>query len=164
MCIRDSFIEGVAVRLTVTRFTCPAIHEELRHLLQRGLPPLGDLDRMHLELRAQLAERPLAADRLDHHPCFELRTVLFSRRRHRPLLVNDSVENLSLLPGLKSWDHYKSGFPLVVADLGHRPSGWAQLWRGAGAVGVCVHDLQRAPLVREGKPTPARLCRAVAAD
>jgi len=32
--------------------------------------------------------------------------VLFSRRRHRPLLVNDSVENISLLPGLKSWDHY----------------------------------------------------------
>src|ERR1019366_6465595 len=97
---------GVAVRLTVTRFTCPAIHEELRHLLQRPLPPLGDLDRMHLELRSQLAQRLLAADRLDYNPCFELRTVLFSRRRHRPLLVNNSAENISLLPGLKSWDHY----------------------------------------------------------
>jgi hypothetical protein len=32
--------------------------------------------------------------------------VLFSRRRHRPLLVNNSAENISLLPGLKSWDHY----------------------------------------------------------
>ncbi|MGB7721487.1 MAG: ORF6N domain-containing protein, partial [Bryobacteraceae bacterium] len=37
----------------------------------------------------------LAADRLDHHPRLELRTVLFSRRRHRPLLVNDSVEILA---------------------------------------------------------------------
>src|SRR5208282_1689497 len=63
---------------------------------------------MHLELRSQLAERLLAADRLDHHPSFELRAMLFSRRRHRPLLVNDSAENLSLLLGLKSWDHYKA--------------------------------------------------------
>jgi len=35
----------------------------------------------------------------------------------------------------------------AVADLGHRPSGRAPLWSGAGAVGIRVHDLQRAPFV-----------------
>ena len=56
--------------------TRPAIHEEFRHLFQRRLPPLGDLDGVHFELRCQLAERLVTADRLNHHPCFELRTVL----------------------------------------------------------------------------------------
>ena len=32
------------------------------------------------------------------------------------------------------------------------------------AAGVRVHDLQRAPLVREAMPIPSRLCRAVATD
>jgi len=30
----DFFIEAFAVRLAAARFTCPAIHEEFRHLLQ----------------------------------------------------------------------------------------------------------------------------------
>src|ERR1022692_3393421 len=63
---------------------------------------------MHLELRSQLAQRSFAADRLDRHPRFELRIVLFSRRRHRPLLCQRLRRNLSLLPGLKSRVHYSS--------------------------------------------------------
>src|SRR5450432_1602115 len=119
----DFLIEGVVVRLlpTTRAFTLPAIHEKLLHLLQRGLPPFRDLDGMHLEVRSQLAERLLATDCLDRHPCFELRAVLFSRRRrHRPLLVNDSAENLRLLPGLKSWDHYNPG---ILLQAGHTQEG-----------------------------------------
>jgi tetratricopeptide (TPR) repeat protein len=57
-------------------------------------------------LRSQLTQRLLAADRLDRHPRFELRAVLFSRRRHRPLLCQRLRRDFNLLPGLKSWDHY----------------------------------------------------------
>src|SRR4051794_4570930 len=61
---------------------------------------------MHLELRTQLTQRLLAAHRLDRDPRFELRTILLSRRRHRPLLCQRLRRNLTLLPGLKSGDHY----------------------------------------------------------
>src|SRR6266700_2319771 len=33
--------------------------------------------------------------------------MLFSRRRHQPLLRLTTRRNLNLLPGLNSWDHYK---------------------------------------------------------
>jgi len=47
--------------------------------------PLRNLDRMHLELRSQLTQRFLAPDRFKYYLSFELRTVLFSRRRHQLL-------------------------------------------------------------------------------
>src|SRR2546428_5580684 len=71
-------------------------------------------------------------------------------------------EGAGLLSG--SLGNRESGISLAVADLGHQPSCRAQLWYGFGAAGVRVHDLQRAPLVREAKPVPSRLCRAVATD
>jgi hypothetical protein len=49
---------------------------------------------VHLELRPQLTQRPLAAERLHRYPRLELRTVLFSRRRYRPLVVNDFAESV----------------------------------------------------------------------
>src|SRR5260370_11778336 len=100
------FVQRVAVGFPVSALVLPPVHEKLRQLLQRRLPPLGDLDRMHLELRSQLAEGSLTADRLDRHTRFELRTVLFSRRRHRPLLCQRLRRNLSLLLCLKSRVHY----------------------------------------------------------
>src|ERR1017187_7035935 len=102
----DLFVERVAVGFSVPVLALPSVHEQLRQLLQCRFPPLRDLDGMHLELRSQLAERLLAPDRLDRHPRLKLRTVLFSRRRHRPLLCQRLRRNLSLLPGLKSGDHY----------------------------------------------------------
>src|SRR5271165_3494285 len=94
------FVERVAVRFPTPPLALPPVHEKLRQLLQCGLPPLRNLDRMHLELRSQLAQRLLAADRLDRHPRFELRAVL-SSRRHR-LLLCQRRRNLNLLRGLKS--------------------------------------------------------------
>src|SRR4051794_23890785 len=72
---------------------------------------------MHLELRTQLTQRLLAAHRLDRNPRFELRTILLSRRRHRPLLCQRLRRNLTLLPGLKSGDHYS----------GSKQRGWKDL-------------------------------------
>src|ERR1035438_266145 len=69
-----------------------SVHEQLRQLFNRRLPPFRDLHGMHLEMRPQLAERLFPSDRLRSHPRLELWTVLFSRRCHRILLVNDSVE------------------------------------------------------------------------
>src|SRR6266700_4699080 len=37
--------------------------------------------------------------------------MLFSRRRHQPLLRLTTRRNLNLLPGLNSWDHYSRGLP-----------------------------------------------------
>src|SRR5579862_4511214 len=62
---------------------------------------------MHLKLRAQLAQRLLTPDCFHRHPRFERRTVLFSRRRHQPLLRLTTRRNLNLLRGLNSWDHYR---------------------------------------------------------
>src|SRR3954465_11403683 len=84
-------VERVARSFPVPPFA--TVHEKLRKLFQRTLPPFRNLDGMHLELRTQLAQRLLAAHRLDRNPSFELRTILLSRRRHRPLLVNDSAES-----------------------------------------------------------------------
>src|SRR5208283_3192027 len=89
------FVDRVAVGVLVPTLARSPVHEKLRQLFQSRLPPLCDLDGVHLELRPQLAERLLATDRLDRHPRLELRAVLFPRRRHRPLLVNDSVEILA---------------------------------------------------------------------
>src|ERR1700752_579507 len=71
----------------------PTVHEQLGQLVERRFPPLGDLDRMDLELRIELTERVVAAHRLDRHPCFELRTVRLTCRRHQPLLANDPSES-----------------------------------------------------------------------
>src|SRR5260370_40407784 len=59
------------------------------------MPPLGDLDRVHLVLRAQLTQCLLAAQRLDSYSRCELWAVGFSRRCHQPLLVNDAVRILA---------------------------------------------------------------------
>src|SRR4051812_27254025 len=99
-------VERVARSFPVPPFA--TVHEKLRKLFQRTLPPFRNLDRMHLELRTQLTQRLLAAHRLDRNPRFELRTILLSRRRHRPLLCRRLRRNLTLLPGLKSGDHYIS--------------------------------------------------------
>src|ERR1700688_5032414 len=100
------FIEGVVPGLNDRALPGPAIYKNLRQLLHSGLPPLRDLDGMHLELRAQLAQCLLTPNRFDRHPRFESRTVLFSRRRHQPLLRLTTRRNLTLLPGLNYWDHY----------------------------------------------------------
>jgi hypothetical protein len=68
------------------------IHEQFRQLLQRRLAPLADLHRMHVILGRQLAQRSLAADRFHCYLGLELRTVLFTRRRHRSSCVHDSAE------------------------------------------------------------------------
>jgi hypothetical protein len=47
---------------------------------------------MHLELRRQLARRLPAPDRFQNHLRFKLPSVLFSRRCHNSLLVNDETE------------------------------------------------------------------------
>src|SRR4051812_5306917 len=98
-------VERVARSFPVPPFA--TVHEKLRKLFQRTLPPFRNLDRMHLELRTQLTQRLLAAHRLDRNPRFELRTILLSRRRHRPLLCQRLRRNLTLLPGLNSGDHYR---------------------------------------------------------
>ncbi len=36
--------------------------------------------------------------------------MLFSRRRHQPLLRLTTRRNLNLSPGLNSWDHYNREF------------------------------------------------------
>ena len=95
-------------QLDLLTTTLAPIRKKIRQLIQRRLAPLTDLHRMHVVLRSQLAQRPLAADCFQRHPGFELRTVLLSRRRHRLSLRHDSAENSNLLPGLKSWDHYKA--------------------------------------------------------
>src|ERR1019366_9772822 len=83
----------------------------LGDLLPRGLPPLRDLNGMHFELRAQLAQRLFTPDRFNRHPRFESRTVLFPRR-HQPLLVRLTTRrNLNLLRGLNYWDHYTAEYP-----------------------------------------------------
>src|SRR5215472_8197162 len=91
----DLFVERVPVGILVPPFSRPPIHEHFRQLLQRRLPPLGDLHRVHFELRPQLAQRLFPADRLNRHPRLELWTVLFSRRRHRLSCVHDSAEILA---------------------------------------------------------------------
>src|SRR3982751_3898580 len=103
------FVQRVAGSFPVPPFA--TVHEKLRKLFQRTLPPFRNLDRMHLELRTQLTQRLLAAHRLDRNPRFELRTILLSRRRHRPLLCQRLRRNLTLLPGLKSGDHYSDQRP-----------------------------------------------------
>src|ERR1700679_289150 len=80
------FVERIVACLDRRTLPRPPIHKKLRQLFHRGFPPLRDLDGMHLELRAQLAQRLLTPDRFDRHPRFESRTILFSRRRHQPLL------------------------------------------------------------------------------
>src|SRR5450631_2844675 len=101
------FVERVLPRFRGLPLPGPPVHEKLRKLLHRRLPPLSDLNRMHLELRTQLAQRLLAPNRLHRHARFEGRTVLSSRRRHLLLLCLNDSPNSNLLPGLNSWDHYK---------------------------------------------------------
>src|ERR1700722_8355041 len=52
-------VEGVVAGLNGRALLCPAIDEKFRKLPDRRLPPLRVLDRMNLELRAQLAQRLL---------------------------------------------------------------------------------------------------------
>src|SRR3954452_320975 len=106
------FVQRVAGSFPVPPFA--TVHEELRKLFQRTLPPFRNLDGMHLELRTQLTQRLLAAHRLDRNPRFELRTILLSRRRHRPLLCQRLRRNLTLLPGLKSGDHYSLNHYVIL--------------------------------------------------
>src|SRR5579885_3483337 len=73
----DLLVKRVPIGVLIPPFSRPPIHEQFRQLLQRRLPPLGDLHRVHFELRSQLAQRLLPADRLNRHPRLELRTVLF---------------------------------------------------------------------------------------
>src|ERR1039458_7918206 len=44
-------------RFSIPPLARPPVHEQIRQLLQRRLPPLRDLNGMNLELRSQLAER-----------------------------------------------------------------------------------------------------------
>src|ERR1019366_4958156 len=81
--------------LTVARLALAAVHEQLRHLLDGSLSPVADLHGVHMVLRSQLVQRPLAADRLQRHPRLELRTVLLSCRRHRPLLSRPPTPKLT---------------------------------------------------------------------
>src|ERR1019366_6615852 len=81
--------------LTVARLALAAVHEQLRHLLDGSLSPVADLHGVHVVLRSQLVQRPLAADRLQRHPRLELRTVLLSCRRHRPLLSRPPTPKLT---------------------------------------------------------------------
>jgi len=57
------FVEGVVAGLHRRALPGTPIYKKLRQLLHRRLPPLRDLDGMHLELRAQLAQRLLTPDR-----------------------------------------------------------------------------------------------------
>jgi hypothetical protein len=84
----------------------PAVGEQLGHLLDGRPPPVADLHRVHAELRGQLIQRPLAADRLQRHLGFELRAVLFSRRHH-PSFWPTTPPNLNLLRGPNSGVHYR---------------------------------------------------------
>src|ERR1017187_2673490 len=81
--------------LRQARVALAAVHEQLRHLLDGSLSPVADLHGVHVVLRSQLVQRPLAADRLQRHPRLELRTVLLSCRRHRPLLSRPPTPKLT---------------------------------------------------------------------
>ena len=70
------FIQRVAFRFAIPALALPPVHEQLRQLIELGLPPLRDLNRVRLELRSQLTEGLVAADGFDRHPRFELRTVM----------------------------------------------------------------------------------------
>src|SRR5260370_24563865 len=59
------FVQRVAVGFPRPALVLPPVHEQLRQLLQRRLPPLGDLDRLPLELRSPLAHGSLTSGRLD---------------------------------------------------------------------------------------------------
>src|SRR4029077_8472219 len=50
----DLFVERVAVGVVIPTFPRPPIHEQLRQLLHRCLPPLGDLHRVPLKWRSHL--------------------------------------------------------------------------------------------------------------
>src|SRR3954452_22750274 len=130
------FVQRVAGSFPVPPFA--TVHEELRKLFQRTLPPFRNLDGMHLELRTQLTQRLLAAHRLDRNPRFELRTILLSRRRHRPLLCQRLRRNLTLLPGLKSGDHYTPRFPLSFCTA----EPWVSTFQWSGLT-IAVFDIER---------------------
>src|ERR1017187_8302446 len=111
------FVECVVAGLDRRAFPGPPIHKKLGDLLHRGLPPLRDLNGMHFELRAQLAQRLFTPDRFNRHPRLESRTVLFPRR-HQPLLVRLTTRrNLNLLRGLNYWDHYSLRCPPPVSNV-----------------------------------------------
>src|SRR5439155_17057568 len=63
-------------------------------------------------------------------------------------------EDPALLPG--PLGDRKSRFSRPLADLGFGSASGTQLRRGASALGLCVHDLQRRTLVETSKPAPAR--------
>src|ERR1019366_4572587 len=74
--------------LTVARLALAAVHEQLRHLLDGCLSPGADLHGVHVVLRSQLVERPLAADRLQRYPplnfglyCFRVVVIALSLSR-----------------------------------------------------------------------------------
>src|ERR1700684_3852645 len=69
------FVEGVVPGLNDRALPGPAIYKNLRQLLHSRLPPLRDLDGMHLELRAQLAQCLLTPNRFDRHSVPGLRVI-----------------------------------------------------------------------------------------
>src|SRR5258706_6132159 len=114
----DVLVERVPVGVLVPPFSRPPIHEQFRQLFQRRLPPLGDLHRVHLELRSQLAQRLFPADRLNRHLRLELWTVLFSRRRHRLSCVHDCAEILAYcLVQILGTTILHCGDPAIIASL-----------------------------------------------
>ena len=98
----------------------------------------------------------------DGSPILDKNGKDINRLRDQPEAGEARGESARLLSG--PLGNRESGLSLALADLGDRPSGPAQLSSGAGAAGVRVPNLQRAPLVRKAKPSPPRLCRATAAD
>src|ERR1039457_6568630 len=100
------FEQRFLLYLTVARLALAAVHKEFRHLLDGCLSPVADLHGVHGVLRSQLVERPLAAGRLQRYPRRELRTVLLSCRRHRPLPFATADSEINLLRGPNSGDHY----------------------------------------------------------
>src|SRR6266567_2506159 len=63
--------------------------------------------------------------------------MLFSRRRHQPLLRLTTRRNLNLLPGLNSWDHYT----LSSVFSAFFPGSFSSFLPEAGYGGLRTHHL-----------------------
>src|ERR1019366_4366533 len=129
--------------LTVARLALAAVHEQLRHLLDGSLSPVADLHGVHVVLRSQLVQRPLAADRLQRHPRLELRTVLLSCRRHRPLLSRPPTPKLTycVVQILGTIIAFDGSEKLFAVDGQHRVVGIQRAVAAKEALGdeeVCV--------------------------
>src|SRR6516225_10699529 len=80
----DLLVERSLFHFLASTLPPPLIHENRLQVFQRRPSPMGHLHRMHSEVRAQLAQRLLAPDRPNRHPCLELGAVLLPCRDHRP--------------------------------------------------------------------------------